>query len=552
MELIEHEEKTTEEHRGTEDNELVLHLETNGYRVCAYPNGLLMGLRMQPVPGSRGVHIDVVHILDMRKARFGRTTLAVQSAILETIKRDVQHLLSDVGLEGLFETQEVVTPLGRSELRLLRPTKRSSPSLIYETRLVYAVHSNDAVPPATVQWLAEPSKIIRVSEFSLLHKSDSRSLLQDVRTAIEQQKWKDLEHGYRASWWSLLPLIVSIASMIGLASSFLTASGMLSVPLVALTVSVPILVWLGRIGASRMDRFCEALDLERSRLEAVGALSHIQRAVALNQEKLRLAGNLRFVVTPLMDGAAVAVESGDIAAAVSSLCTILDECVRLSPRMSDDRRVKTDAGLEKFLDLFIALGVDLTDDEEMELGLAYTAITGHGTATLSEGELITHMGVLNNCLFDCGVLSPDVKSTIDDMMNYRELGTLLTRYSEPDPEKTRVSSEASDNTEDGLSEIDDETGIDDETLKEMSIASLNRGMHRDYQEPSESEGTSPNSSVQEDDEPPAIEKDTVQITLEEDLEDTGRVSGEVVVAKAVRSGNSASKAKKKEREPVEA
>ena len=35
-----------------------------------YPNGLTLGVRMEGVPGTRGVHVDVIFVLDLRKAEF--------------------------------------------------------------------------------------------------------------------------------------------------------------------------------------------------------------------------------------------------------------------------------------------------------------------------------------------------------------------------------------------------------------------------------------------------------------------------------------------------
>ena len=535
MEMTEHE---VSDSTKTEESEVSEHLVQNDYRVCEYPNGLTMGLRLQNVPGSRGVHVDVVHVLDMRKARFGRTDVAVQSELLETVGKDTRLLLSDVGLDSLFEKQEIVTPFGRTWLRVLRPPKTPRGSLIYETRSVYGVYSGRTVPPSTVRWLTDPSRIIRVSELALLHKSDSRSSLQEVKSSIDQGKWRELEKGHRAAWWSLLPLVTTIASFVGLVASLITASGTLLIPLIALAVSLPLLLWLARRATEGLDTFQAALVNERVALERVGDVSKIREAVEANAEKLRLSGNLRFVITPLMGGAGVAIESGDVASAASSLCAILDECVVHSPGLAEEKDSAGDLGLKKFIELFLYLGVDLTEDEEMELSLAYAALTGHRVSPLSQHEVINHMGVLNNALFDCGILSADVKSSIDDMMNLREAGTLVKKYEDEDASLAEVEPpETSD---------EESSGIDMESLEEMSVAGVKK-----------SEDSFDHGGEEDEDSDPVLVAKTFQTTLdvkdeESEVEHVDDDTASSRVAKAVEERPERTSSKKEEREAIEA
>ncbi len=535
MEIVEHE---VTESAGTEENEIERHLKRNDYRVCQYPNGLTMGLRLQSVPGSRGVNVDVVHILDMRIARFGRTSLAAQSAVLETVCKDTRLLLADVGLGSLFESQEIVTPFGKSVLRVLRLPKASQASLIYETRNVYGVYSDASVPPSTLEWLTESSKMIRVSELELLHRSDSRSSLQEVKKAIDSGKWKELEKGHRAAWWSLLPLITTVASFVGFMASIVTSSGTLLIPLMTLAVSVPLLAWLARTATAALDAFNEALVTEKAHLERAGDVNRIREAVHAGEEKLRLVGNLNFIVTPLMGGAGVAIESGDVASAASSLSAILDECVVHSPGLEGEKGLVGDLGLKKFIELFLYLGLDLSEDEEMELSLAYAALTGHKSAPLAQHEIIHHMGVLNNALFDCGILSADVKSSIDDMMNLRAAGGYVIET---------VRDEASEEIAE-IPEGDEEgsSGIDDESLAEMSSAALKASGDEDVVE-----------AADEDDSEPILVAETVQTTLDasDDLPKASPIEHETAegrVAKAVEERSESSSSKKKEREAIEA
>jgi hypothetical protein len=532
--IVEHEVDETAEVSGSE---VVTHLESNEYKICEYPNGLIAGLRMQSIPGSKGVHVDVIHVLDLRKARFGRTRLAVQSALLDNMSKDLRHLLEDVGLAHMFEVQEVATPFGRAHLRVLRPPKNSRPSLIYETRSVYGVYSDTSVAPSTIKWLTKPEKLVRASEFSLLHQSDLRSSLNEVRSAIEQEKWKLLETGYRAGWWSLLPLILLIASTVGLVASLVTMSGVLFVPVVVTAASLPLFVWLAKSGISRLDEFNDSLDREEAKLEKAGDSARIREEAQANEEKLRFVGNLNFVVTPLMGSAGAAVKSGDVESAASSLCAILTESVMHAPKIEGENASASDLGLKKFVELFFYLGLDLTEDEEMALSLAYAALTGHQTTPLSKQELLHHMGVLNNTLFDCGILSVDVKASIDDMMNYGAAGELLVKWVDDE-------SDSPEQTEDKCT--DEPCGIDDDTLNEMSAAGLSGPKATDEENP----------TVQE--ESPLLEAETVQVTLEcadgNDHSDgsVGSAEEEVPGSRASSVSGSKSKEEKREREAIEA
>ncbi|TFF91066.1 hypothetical protein EU545_05810, partial [Candidatus Thorarchaeota archaeon] len=354
MEMTEHKTQETVENQ---ENEIASYLESSEYRVCEYPNGLVMGLRLQSIPGGKGVHADVVHVLDLRQAKFGKTALAVQSALLDTIDKDLRHLLEDVGIGSMFEIQQIYTPFGRAHLRVLRPPKASRGSMVYETRSVYVVHSRDRVPPSNVTWLSRSTRIVSVDEFNLLHQSDTRSSLHDVKGSIEQTKWKDLEAGYRSGWWSLLPLILMMASSVGVTASILTSSGTLLVPAAVAAVSAPLFAWLARTGAIRLDAFNAALDTEEAKLEKAGDLARIREEIRENEEKLRVVGRLSFVLTPLMGGAGVAVEEGDFSAAASSLSAILTECVVHAPELDDESGSSADLGLKKFIKLFLSLGV---------------------------------------------------------------------------------------------------------------------------------------------------------------------------------------------------
>jgi hypothetical protein len=81
-----------------------------------------------------------------------------------------------------------------------------------------------------------------------------------------------------------------------------------------------------------------------------------------------------------------------------------------------------DEGLRRFLGLFDTLGVQV--DEE-ELALAYVALTGHDSTPLSFSELVRHIEVLNNTLYNAGALRPDIKESVDDKINQRAMKAVV-------------------------------------------------------------------------------------------------------------------------------
>ena len=95
-------------------------LEVTGHFTMRYPNGLTLGVRLESIPGTRGVHVDVVYVLDLREAEFGKSGLAMRAAVLESINRSLPRVLGDVGLEEFMNEQTVLTPWGRVRLPLLR------------------------------------------------------------------------------------------------------------------------------------------------------------------------------------------------------------------------------------------------------------------------------------------------------------------------------------------------------------------------------------------------------------------------------------------------
>ncbi len=153
-----------------------------------------------------------------------------------------------------------------------------------------------------------------------------------------------------------------------------------------------------------------------------------------NLESTVLIMDLGFVVSPLVASSAYAVEAGDTEEAGRDLRSILDECVRVSPALSSF--VTGDKGLRRFIGLFECLGPLSADDMEGSLPMVYAELTTKTTDT--EEELIRYLGVINNALYDIGVLRPDVKDNVDDMLNMKSGKAALEKLNEAlsEPEET--------------------------------------------------------------------------------------------------------------------
>lgn len=439
-------------------------LKSADYWTVDYPNGLVLGIRPIGIPSTRDVHLDVVHVLDLRRAKFGRSNLAVQAAILESVNRPVENLLRDVEMDGLLDTKSLLSPLGRIEFKVLRSLNKDSISNIHETRTIYAIFKEGS-SNRDFSWLTDISRILPNNELPLLLSSDSRSQFHAVQTRVNPDKWNDLESGYKKAWFGVLPVLMGIFSGLGIFGS-LIAGGSLLIPLIVCSISIPLALWTFKNASSAIKSFQDSLNSELKEMVKIGDAERVEAALAENTTSLEIVGTLNFIITPLMHSAAEAMERGDVDGSIISLCSVLDECVRfapLSPR--SELTLSGDPGLEKFITLFKNLGLAFQEGEEEALGLAYVALTGHSSSPVMESELIEHLGTLNNLLFDIGALSPEVKNKIDDLLNFRAGGKMIEELNQelakPDDFEALIS------TESALS--DEERALHDEIAETYPI-----------------------------------------------------------------------------------
>ncbi|MGD9396111.1 MAG: hypothetical protein PVJ05_06775 [Candidatus Thorarchaeota archaeon] len=395
-------------------------LEVTGHFTTRYSNGLTLGVRLEAIPETRGVHVDVVYVLDLRVAEFGSSGLAMRAAVLESINRSLPRVMGDVGLDEFMSEVAVLTPWGRIYLSLLRGSSGRTESLIHETRTVYVINEGTK-PTMDLTWLTDTGRVVTPEEFILARRSDARSTLPNLKKSILASKWTLLESGFTKGWFGVLALAGLI---IGMATSFsvLTVdSGSLIIPLLVSALSGLVGGWLLQSSRNSINGFVTSLSEEQKILARLGDSDRISQSIIENEDKLILIGDLNFVVSPLIAASGRALEEGDVDAAVSAACSVLDECVRLAPLESNSNSavmISADVGLRKFLGLFEDLG---GVEEEEALALAYVGFTGHVTKVVTFTEAVEHLTQLNNALYHIGALRPDIKDSIDDHLNQRAM-----------------------------------------------------------------------------------------------------------------------------------
>ncbi|MHA1287697.1 MAG: hypothetical protein ACTSPB_09875 [Candidatus Thorarchaeota archaeon] len=405
-----------------EDYDIEVALKLTEHFTSRYPNGLTLGVRMEGVPGTKGVHVDVVFVLDLRKAEFGKGGLAMRAAVLETVNRPLERVLSDVGLDDFLSEHNVITPFGRVRLPLMRGMENGSISLMHETRTVYVITEN-AKPSADLTWLTETGRIVTADQFALIRQSDARSRLPDLKKSVVGTKWNLLEIGISRGWFGVLSLV---ASAIGLSSAIavvLAGSGSLLIPIIASAASGIVGGWLLSSSRRSVSSFVETLSKEQEQLRTIGDATRISKSIEENEEKLELIGHVNFVVSPLVAEAAAAMKSSNLEKTVNLACTVLDECVRLSPIESTSKSLLMgDSGLRRFIGLFEYLGGNI---EEENLALGYVGLTGHLLRPINFGEAVSHLTELVNSLYNIGAIRPDIKEGIDDHLNFGSMKETL-------------------------------------------------------------------------------------------------------------------------------
>jgi hypothetical protein len=440
-------------------NDIVEALRITDHTVTEYPNGLTLGVRPESIPKTRGVHVDIVFVLDLRKAAFGKGGLAMRAAVLETVNRDLKKILSDVGLSEFLHEHAIITPWGRLRLPLLRSRTKGSLSLMHETRTVYVI-TESAKPSLDLSWLTDAGRVITAEQFTLVRQSDARSRLPDLKNSVQAEKWKLLESGLVRGWFGVLALV---ALAIGLSASIsvgLAGSGSLLLPLMISAASGSLGGWLLKSSRDSVSSFQETISSEQQQLREIGDATRITKAIEENEDRLKLIADLNFIVSPLIATVGDAISHRDVDATVNVACSVLDECVRLAPSTSNSLSViRGDDGLNKFIGLFEHLGGNIV---ETNLALAYVGLTEHLTKPIDFGEAVTYLTELNNSLYDIGALKPHIKEILDDKLNMIAL-------------------------KETIKEIDKDMQNDDEAIRIPEIAQVSHERESQSEKPTDSE-----------------------------------------------------------------
>jgi hypothetical protein len=452
------------------ENEVLTVLQTTGHKTCVYSNGLVAGVRFEGILGTRGVHVDIVHVLDLRVAKFGRSNLAMRAAVLESISRSFEGILGDIGIQDQLDSRSLLTPWGRIQMKFLQDSSGQNCSMIHETRSVYVI-TEGARPAIDLSWLTDNSRVIDASELGLIRNSDARSLLPELKKGVGSEKWASLENGLEKGWFGVLSTFLAIAGLIATTWVLLLGEGNLLFPLIATVASSLLSSILLIVSRKHIKKYQTMIQNECEILESIGDGSRIRQSIKANEEKLKLLGDLNFVISPLMAAAGTFLQNQDIDGAVVSSCSVLDECVRMAPSGSHSTKnalMSGDEGLRKFLGLFETLG---SENDGEELALAYVGLTGHASNPISYNEVVQHIGTLNNHLFDSGALRPDIKDSIDDILNecaLEEAANELGRSIEED-EVIISTNPAGKEMQDDTSSTHDETriGSQDTDILEM-------------------------------------------------------------------------------------
>jgi hypothetical protein len=157
-----------------------------------------------------------------------------------------------------------------------------------------------------------------------------------------------------------------------------------------------------------------------------------------------------------------AIEAGNLHDSVNVACSILDECVRLSPIKPKARNSPKsgDEGLSRFLDLFSSLGVNV---EEEALALSYVALSAHITSPLTFEDMIRHVETLSFTLYNAGALRPDIKDVVDDKINNRAMKRAFDEFEKDlatEPEEL-LTDEGTEGDESDTAEAEDITSTEE-------------------------------------------------------------------------------------------
>ena len=290
--------------------------------------------------------------------------------------------------------------------------------MIHETRTVYVV-SDSAKPSYDLTWIADSSRILSISDFAVARSSDARSTLPELKRGIDTDKWDALQQATLSSLYSIIGLSIIVLTSLSIILAYFEQSWIYPIAGLALVLSVCVTLYFSYTSRKHVNIFRESLKSESSKLSEIGDLKRIGTTMETNEEQLTIINELNFVIPTLVGSTIDSFTNGDYAACIHYTSVILDECVRLSPidYTSEHNPFKADKGLSRFLGLFQHLEVVFEDGEAEELALAYSAITGYPENSVTVDGIVHHLTNINYVLFNAGLMSPQLKNRVDDVLN---------------------------------------------------------------------------------------------------------------------------------------
>jgi len=411
------------------EHDIVAILRSSGHRVHSCSSGITLGVRLEAVPGTHGVNVGVTHVVDLRSDSLWKTSTAMKGAVLGCVTRPLESILEEVGLQESLKERMLVTPWGRIRLPMLVAPSGKTSSVILETRFVYVIHK-DVRPSADLSWLTDTRRILSINDLAFTCQSDTRSSAAKLRDGIAANKVSLIRQAVAKGWYGVLALITSLAGLATGLTIGLAHPGAMVSPLAVAGLGGTVAAGLLLTSKKGYNELVRKLESDNLCLSSIGDSVRVSKSATENGDLLRLLGDLSFTVSPLMVAAAEALKAREVDAAVSSACLVLDECVRLAPGSGDTSDPVfgvTDEGLSRFLGLMKHLGFD---SEDANLALAYVGLTGHLSSPIGFSEVVGHMTLLNNTLYDVGVLGPDVKEKLDSVMNTWAMKTVAHRLEE--------------------------------------------------------------------------------------------------------------------------
>ncbi len=412
----------------TELYDLEESLKRLGYRVNVYDNGLILAVRLNRMPSTRGVHVDITYVLDLQRAQFGRSVLALKSRVLDVISRNLHETLSDVDLDINLDEFKIRIPLGNVKIPLFVSNKSMKRSAIYPTKTVYVV-IDDVRPSFDLSWLTDSRRVVNRETFVPAINSDNRAFLSDLYENVIPEKWDYLKAGITRGWYGALGIIFGIIGLLSLVTAFIYRSSLFVIPLVSAIASSAFGSWLLMDSRKRITSFWNNFNDELTCIASLSDSYRIDQAIANNKTILKAIGDMSFIISPLLISSAESISSGQIERTVLLLSSILDECVFAAPNLIDSHSTSGDTGLDKFLGLFRTL-YTLDGNEEAELALIYSDITSHFTSPLTEKRLIAIIGQISCSLFNAGLIDPEARDRVYDVLNDRSLRDTLQAIEE--------------------------------------------------------------------------------------------------------------------------